>query len=111
LTRYHCAVEHSITARYAARPAARFPRASSGSRQRRLGLGAGRAFVAAPTRLTVLLRDQPSPLVHLRRDPRSIAATRPVRHSGGRIRPAFSLTWGHSPAPRHTSAHPAPWRA
>jgi hypothetical protein len=105
------AMEHSITARYAARPAARFPRASSGSRQRHLGLHAGRAFSPAPTRLTVLLRDQPSPLAHLRRDHRSITSTRPARPSSGRIRPPFTLTWGRSNAPRHPSAHAAPWRA
>lgn len=104
-------MEHSITARYATRPAASFPRASSGNRQRRLGLGAGRAFSPATTRLTVLLRDQPSPLAHLRRDARSIAATRPVRHADGRLRPAFTLTWGRSLASRHPSAHAAPWRA
>jgi len=104
-------MEHSITARYAARPAARFPRASSGSRRRRLGLTPARAFSPAPTRLTVLLRDQPSPVAHLRRDPRSIAATRPVRRSGGHIRPAFSLTWQRALDPRHPSAHAAPWRA
>jgi hypothetical protein len=104
-------MEHSITARYAARPAARFPRSSSGSRQRRLGLGSGRAFSPAPTRLTVLLRDQPSPLAHIRRDPRSIAATRPIRFSSGRLRPPFTLTWGSPAVPRHRSAHAAPWRA
>lgn len=104
-------MEHSITARYAVRPVARFPRATSGSRQRRLGLGAGRAFSPAPTRLTVLLRDQPSPLAYLRRDPRSIAATRPIRTSSGLPRPAFSLTWQRSQAPRRPSAHAAPWRA
>jgi hypothetical protein len=105
------AMEHSIAARYATRGAARFPRATSGSRQRRLGLGAGRAFSPAPTRLTVLLRDQPSPVARLRRDPRSIAATRPVRGSTGRLRPPFTLTWQRSLAPRHPSAHAAPWRA
>jgi hypothetical protein len=105
------AMEHSIAARYAARPAARFPRATSGSRQRRLGLGLPGAFSPAPTRLTVLQRDQPSPVARLRRDPRSIAATRPVRPSTGRLRPAFSLTWQRSPAPRTASAHAAPWRA
>lgn len=104
-------MEHSITARYAARPAARFPRASSGSRQRRLGLGSGRAFSPAPTRLTVLHQSQPSPLAHIRRDPRSIAATRPIRYSSGRLRPAFSLTWGSPAIPHHRSAHAAPWRA
>jgi hypothetical protein len=70
-----------------------------------------RVFSPAPTRLTVLLRDQPSPVAHLRRDPRSIAATRPVRISGGRPRPAFTLTWQGSLGPRHPSAHAAPWRA
>jgi hypothetical protein len=104
-------MEHSITARYAARPAARFPRAASGSRRRRLGLTPAGAFSPAPTRLTVLLRDQPSPLSHLRRDPRSIAATRPVRASGGLLRPAYTLTWQRSRGPRHPSAHAAPWRA
>jgi hypothetical protein len=104
-------MEHSITARYAARSAASFPRAASGSRRRRLGLTPARAFSPAPTRLTVLLRDQPSPVAHLRRDPRSIAATRPVRPSGGHMRPAFQLTWQRSLGPRHPSAHAAPWRA
>jgi hypothetical protein len=104
-------MEHSITARYAARSSARFPRASAGNRQRRLGLGAIRAFSPAPTRLTVLLRDQPSPVAHLRRDPRSIAATRPTRRSNGLPRPAFPMTWQRSPAPRRPSAHAAPWRA
>jgi len=104
-------MEHSITARYAARPAARFPRAASGSRRRRLGLTPTGAFSPAPTRLTVLLRDQPSPLAYLRRDPRSIAATRPVRISGGLLRPAYTLTWQRSRGPRNPSAHAAPWRA
>ena len=104
-------MEHSITERYAARPAARFPRASTGSRQRSLGLASGRAFSPAPTRLTVLHQSQPSPLAHIRRDPRSIAATRPIRFSSGHLRPAFSLTWGTPSVPRHRSAHAAPWRA
>jgi hypothetical protein len=104
-------MEHSITARYAARPAARFPTTTSGSRRRRLGLTPARPFSPAPTRLTVLLRDQPSPVARLRRDPRSIAATRPVRRSGGHLRPAFSLTWQSSLGPRHPAAHAAPWRA
>jgi hypothetical protein len=104
-------MEHSITARYQARPVARFPRSTSGSRRPRLGLGAKHPFRPAPTRLTVLLRDQPSPVAHLRRDPRSIAATRPIRPSSGLPRPAFSLTWQRSQAPRRPSAHAAPWRA
>jgi hypothetical protein len=104
-------MERSITARYAARSAARFPQAASGNRRRRLGLTPTRVFSPAPTRLTVLLRDQPSAVARLRRDPRSIAATRPVRPSTGRPRPAFSLTWQRSIPPRRPSAPAAPWRA
>jgi hypothetical protein len=105
------AMEHSIAARYAARPAARFPAPSSGSGRRRLGLAVVGAFQPATSRLTVLRRDQPSPVSRLRRDPRSIAATRPTRLSTGKVRPVFSLTWPRSLAPRHQSAPAAPWRA
>ncbi|HEV8281292.1 MAG TPA: hypothetical protein VGQ02_05510, partial [Candidatus Limnocylindrales bacterium] len=38
---------HSIAAKYAARPAARFVRPSSRARERRLGLGAQATFSAA----------------------------------------------------------------
>src|SRR3989304_1453604 len=41
-------MEHSIAAKYAARPAARFPRPSSRTRERRLGLRVEPAFRAAP---------------------------------------------------------------
>jgi hypothetical protein len=103
-------MEHSIAARYATRAAASFPRPSSASQRRHLGLVPVHAFSPAPTRLTVLLRDQPSPVAHLRRDRRSITATRPIRPSTGRLRPAFNLTWQASPAARHSSAAAAPWR-
>jgi len=103
-------MERSITARYVARPAARFPRALAGNRQRRLGLGPLGAFHPAPARMTVLLRDQPSPFARLRRDSRSIAATRPVRRSSGRPRPVVSPRWPRSVAVRRPSAPVAPWR-
>jgi hypothetical protein len=102
------AMEHSLTARYTARPAARFPRASNGSRRRRLGLSVVGAFRPATTRMTVL-RAAPDALTRLRRDPRSIAATRPARPSTGRPRPVVSPTWPRSLAPR-PSAAAAPWR-
>jgi hypothetical protein len=103
-------MEHSIAARYADRPAARFPRSYGGNRQRRLGLTPVGAFRPAPARITVLLRNQPSPFARLRRDSRSIAATRPVRHSTGRPRPVISLTWPRSVSVRRPSAPVAPWR-
>ena len=104
-------MEHSIAAKYAARPAARFPRPSGGNGRRRLGLAPIGAFRPASQRLTVLHRDVASSLARLRRDSRSIAATRPVRPSSGRPRPVVSLTWSRSVSVRRPSAHVAPWRS
>jgi hypothetical protein len=103
-------MERSIAAKYAARPVARFPRSIGGNGRRRLGLTPVGAFRAAPQRVTVLHREAGSPLAHLRRDSRSIAATRPTRHSSGRPRPVVSLTWSRSVSVRRPSAPVAPWR-
>jgi hypothetical protein len=103
-------MEHSIAAKYAARPAARFPRSTGGNGRRRLGLAPIGAFRPASERLTVLRRDVASPLARLRRDSRSIAATRPTRESTGRPRPVISLTWSRSVSVRRPSAPVAPWR-
>ena len=43
-------MEHSIAAKYAARPAARFVRPSSRARERRLGLGTAASFATATAR-------------------------------------------------------------
>jgi hypothetical protein len=102
-------MERSVTARFASRPAARFPRPTTGTRLSRLGLGTHGAFRPATARTTIL-RDQPSPLAHLRGDRRSIAATRPVRRSSGLPRPVVSPTWVRSVSARRPSAHAAPWR-
>ena len=102
-------MEHSIAAKYAARPAARFPRSASGNGRPRLGLTPLGAFRPASDRQTVL-RTASSPLARLRRDSRSIAATRPIRHSTGRPRPPVSLTWVRSVSVRRPSAPVAPWR-
>ena len=103
-------MEHSIAAKYAARPAAHFPRATGGTGRRRLGLTPLGAFHAASERQTFLRRDTSSPLARLRRDSRSIAATRPTRISTGRPRPVVSLTWSRSVSVRRPSAPVAPWR-
>jgi hypothetical protein len=105
------AMEHSIAAKYAARPAARFPRSSIGNGRPRLGLTPLGAFRAASDRQTVLRASRLSPFAQLRRDSRSIAATRPIRHSTGRPRPPVSLTWVRSVSVRRPSAPVAPWRA
>jgi tRNA A37 N6-isopentenylltransferase MiaA len=51
-------VEHSIAAKYAARPAASFPRPSVRVRERRLGLGSAVAFRATSGRVSVLRRER-----------------------------------------------------
>jgi hypothetical protein len=103
-------MEHSLAARFATRPAARFPKASPASPRARLGLRSGPAFRPATARLTVLRRAEPSPAIRLRHDPRSIAATRPARVSNGILRPAASPTWARSVVVRRASAPVAPWR-
>jgi len=103
-------MEHSLAARLATRPAARFPKASPASPRPRLGLRAGPTFRPASGQLTVLHRPDPSPALRLRHDPRSIAATRPTRPSSGRPRPVTSPTWSRSVFVRPASAPVAPWR-
>ena len=103
-------MERSITARFVARPTARFPRSAGGNGRRRLGLAPLGAFRPAAGLVTVLRRDVTSPLARLRRDSRSIAATRPTRPSIGRPRPVVSPTWSRSVSVRRPSAPVAPWQ-
>jgi len=103
-------MERSITARYASRPAARFPQPSAGTRRRRLGLAGSGAFRPAPVVPTLLQRAGPSPLVRLRRASRGVALARPIRRASGRPRPLVAMTWPHSGPVRRPSAPVAPWR-
>lgn len=82
---------HSIAAKYAARPAARFPTPTARARERRLGLRAGVAFRPTSARVTILRGHLP-PLVDR------------VRAS------AKGMTWASRAASR-PSVRPAPWRA
>src|SRR2546422_577624 len=61
-------MQHSIAAKYAARPAARFVRPSARVRERRLGLRVNGSFQPASARATVLQRNDLPPLVPLRAD-------------------------------------------
>lgn len=103
-------MKHSVAARCTSRQSASFPRSSSALLRPRLGLRAAASFTAAPVRPTVLHRPEPSPVARLRRDPRSIVATRPARHSTGRPRAVVSPTWAGSVFVRRASAPVAPWR-
>jgi hypothetical protein len=103
-------MEHSIAAKYAARPAARFPRASSRTRERRLGLRAAIAFRATGWRPTVLRQQERSALARLLAGARSMTPTPTDRPATGRPRPVVSVTWSRSVPLGRASAAAAPWR-
>ncbi|MFL5679184.1 MAG: hypothetical protein ACJ77B_01130 [Chloroflexota bacterium] len=106
-------MEHSIAAKFAARPAARFVRPSTRARQRRLGLRSTVSFRAAPGQATVLRNADLGALVRLRANWRSIRAARPRRSMGGQPRPLVTMEWarsGRPGSPRRSSAPSAPWR-
>ncbi len=107
-------MQHSIAAKYAARPAARFVRASSRTREPRLGLRTAATFRAVPARATVLRRPDLAPLLRLRASSRSIQAAGPRRSSLGLIRPVVSMRWSRPSGPvreSRSSAASAPWLA
>ncbi|MEX1173608.1 MAG: hypothetical protein WEG56_13470 [Chloroflexota bacterium] len=104
---------HSIAARYAARPVARFIPASSRARERRLGLSAVVSFSPATTRVTELRRPVPGTVASLhagRRGPRPA----PPAARDGRPRPLVRMRWTRSGQPgssRGPGAVAAPWHA
>ena len=102
---------HSIAAKYAARPTARFVRPSSRTRERRLGLNAPAAYIAASARPTVLRGPAASALASLHASWRSFATpTTPARN--GRIRPVVRMAWSRSGggrSGRRSGAASAPW--
>ena len=105
-------MQHSIAAKYAARPAARFVRPSSRARERRLGLRNARTFQPASPRQTVLRQADLSPLVQLRASWRAVRPA-PRRSMGGLLRPIFAMHWPDAAtalAGRRSSAASAPWR-
>ena len=106
-------MERSITARYAARPAAQFVRPSARARERQLGLKGAGSFHPASTRLTILRRPGDGILAQLRGDWRAITAATPRRVVDARPRPQVAYRWtgsAASGATRRSSAATAPWR-
>ena len=107
-------MQHSIAAKYAARPAARFARPSTRARERRLGLRAGGTFRASPARATVLWRAGLAPLLQLRASWRSVQPARPTAPRSGCLRPAVSMRWARPSGlagEGRSSAASAPWLA
>lgn len=107
-------MQHSIAAKYAARPAARFVHPSSRARERRLGLGSARTFQPASARQTVLRQADLSPLVQLRASWRAVQPAHPHRSTGGLLHPVVGMRWagtGATRAAHRSSAASAPWHA
>lgn len=106
-------MEHSIAAKYAARPTARFVRPSSRARQRRLGLRSTDAFRPAPSRGDVLRAASLGALLVLRASWRAIRPARPRRPVSGPPRASGAIHWarpGQTARTRRRSAAMAPWR-
>lgn len=106
-------MQHSIAAKYAARPAARFVRPSARPRERRLGLWSTPTFRAAG-RPTILRRADLGPFLQLKASWRAIQPARPGAAPEGHLRPAFSMRWarvgGFSVREGSSSAASASWR-
>ena len=104
---------HSIAAKYAARPVARFVTPSGRARERRLGLAAATSFSPAERRTTELRRPVSGTVASLHagwRGPRAIGGG----NRDGRLRPAVRMRWIRSDGAgsgRRTGAATAPWRA
>lgn len=104
-------MEHSIAAKYAARPAARFPRASTRIRERRLGLRSAIAFRATGWRPTVLRQQERSAFSRLLAGARSMTPAPAGRPATGRPHAVVSMTWSRSVALGRAGVAAAPWRS
>jgi hypothetical protein len=106
-------MQHSIAARYVARPAARFVRPSVTDRERRLGLRASGSMQAASAHPTVLRRADLGPFVELRARWRAYSPALAVRPSLSPLRHGARMTWAGSESPRgprRRGAAPTLWR-
>jgi hypothetical protein len=101
-------MQHSIAARFAAWPAARFVRPAGREWERRLGLHSSLSFQRAATRLTIL-RPSHGGLVAPGWRP---VTTRRNSPRNGLPRAAVTIRWigGRPQADRTSSLAAAPWR-
>ncbi|MGD0017839.1 MAG: hypothetical protein ABSD62_01160 [Candidatus Limnocylindrales bacterium] len=103
-------MQHSIAAKYAARPAACFVRPAGRERERRLGLHASLSFQRAATRVTILRPSHGG--LHMS-GWRPVDAARSRTPLSGVVRPAVTICWaglGRLRAERRSILAPAPWR-
>ena len=89
-------MQHSIAAKYAARPAAQFVHPSPRARERRLGLRIAGSFQAGLRPATVLRRPDVSALARLRGGWRAFRAPAAPGPPSGRPRPAVAMHWARS---------------
>jgi hypothetical protein len=107
-------MDHSIAAKYAARPAARFVRPSARVREPRLGLRPSGSFHSPGRTLTVLRGAEVAPLARMRAGWRTIQLAPARRQRSGRLGPLVTMEWarsGRSGTARRPGAASAPWRA
>jgi hypothetical protein len=105
-------MDHSIAAKYAARPAAHFVRPSTRVRERHLGLRPSGGFHASRVRTTVLHGPDVAPLARLRARGRAIQPAPVRRPTSGRPRPLVTMEWarsGRAGVARRPGSAPAPW--
>ena len=106
-------MDHSIAAKYAARPAARFVRPSTRVKERRLGLRPSGSFQAPGTRTTNLHGPEIASRARLRASWRAIQPAAVRRPPTGLPRPSVTMEWARSGQPgmvRRPGAASAPWR-
>jgi hypothetical protein len=105
-------MQRSITARYAARPPARFVTVAPRAREPRLGLGRHARFSVAADRPTLLRRPELGPVAVLRADWRAITTARAHRSAAGLVAAHPPVSWanvGARAAGRRPRAATAPW--
>jgi hypothetical protein len=107
-------MDHSVTARYAGRPAAFFVRRRARAHDPRLGLRPAGSFRSAAGPLTVLRDGVGSPVARLHEGRRSLRIVGPRLSGSGVPRPATLMRWSRigrrTPNPG-SSAASAPWLA
>ena len=106
-------MQRSITARYVARPVARFATVPPRARGPRLGLDRHVRFLAAADRPTLLRRPELGPVALLRSEWRTVVTVREQRSPAGLAGPHAPVRWaklGARATGRRPRAATAPWR-
>jgi hypothetical protein len=107
-------MDHSVTARYAGRPAAFFVRRRARAHDLRLGLRPVGTFRSVAVRQTVLQQGVGSPVARLHGGRRALRIVAPRPAASGVPRPTVMMRWSRT-GRRHSnpgsSASSSPWLA